>query len=130
MDRADRERLVEGARTRLKARLRRVLTTPDMHVGATGQYLLAKTKIIKEAVDGEAEVRGQAAAAPEEMMGCGVRARVMEGFSPRLAEAAARNNLALRLRAPDEELVTTRARIQGVARQRLARRLVELEEDG
>jgi hypothetical protein len=53
----------------------------------------------------------------------------MDDFSSQLAEAAARNNLALRLRALDDDLLTELARLTGVARLRLAGLLEQLEDD-
>ena len=73
------------------------------------------------------EVLDRAARVRLEMIAREVRVNAMDGFSPRLAEVAAKNNLAMRLRNLDDEVLTELARLQGELRRRLEKLQEELE---
>jgi hypothetical protein len=63
-----------------------------------------------------------------EMIASEVRINAIDGMSPRLAEIAAKNNLAVRLRDLDDELLTELGRLQGELRRKLVRLLEDLED--
>lgn len=98
-------------------------------IGPEIKFVLRRTALVKAHADAVLEVRDRAARVRCEMIAHEVRLMVMDGLAPRLAEIAAKNNLALRLRDLDEELVTELGRLQGELRRRLKRLLEELKDE-
>jgi hypothetical protein len=74
------------------------------------------------------EVRGRAARARAEMIAREVRVNAIDGLSPWLSEIAARNNLAVRLRKLNNELLTELGRLQGTLWRKLERLLKNPED--
>ena len=64
-----------------------------------------------------------------EMIAREVRVRAMDGFSPRLAEVAAKNNLAVRLTELDEEHSAKLGRRHGECHRKIGRLLEELQDE-
>jgi isopropylmalate/homocitrate/citramalate synthase len=91
-------------------------------------FVLKRTLLLREHADAVLEVRERAAHVRAEMIAHEVRIMVMDGLSPRAAEAA-RNDLALRLRELDYELLTELARLQDEFHRRVARLLENLHDD-
>ncbi|HKI38285.1 MAG TPA: hypothetical protein VKA46_40930 [Gemmataceae bacterium] len=88
-----------------------------------------RIRILREHANAVLEVRERAKRAFEELLAREVELLVFDGFSPRLAEQAARNNLALRTKAIEAELHDMLALYQDALRRRM-QRLAEDVEDG
>src|SRR3954447_6040222 len=96
-------------------------------IGPEIAFVLRRTALLKGHADAVLEVRDRAAQVRREMIAHEVRIMVMDGLSPRLAEIAAKNNLAVRLHELDDELIAELGRLQGQLRRRLTLLLEELE---
>lgn len=97
-------------------------------IGPEIEFVIRRTVLLKEHADAVLEVRERAARVRLEMIAREVRIMVMDGLSPRLAEIAARNNLALRMRELDDELAAEQNKLQGQLRRRLDLLLEELQD--
>jgi hypothetical protein len=126
VDHNGKEELVRQARARLRAALLQFLG--GQTVGPAVDYVIRRTQLLRQHADDVLEVRGRHTQVRTEMIVREVRIMVLDGLSPRLAETAARNNLAVRLRELDEELVAELGRLQGELRRKLARLLEDLED--
>jgi hypothetical protein len=98
-------------------------------IGPEIAFVIKRTALLKAHADAVLEVRDRAARVRCEMIAHEVRIMAMDGLSPRLAEVAARNNLAVRLRDLDNELVSELSRLQEQLRRRLSLLLEELEDE-
>jgi hypothetical protein len=108
--------------------LHRTMSNEPTPIGPEIAFVLRRTALLKEHADAVLDVRDRAARVRLEMIAHEVRIMVMDGLSPRLAEIAATNNLAVRLRDLDNELLAELGRLQGHLRRRLALLLEELED--
>src|SRR6267143_1294683 len=70
--------------------------------------------LLRVHADAVLDVRNRHRGAWLEMLGRAVQLLVMDGFSPPLAQVAARNNLGLRKRELDDELVEELCRLKNV----------------
>ena len=98
-------------------------------IGPEIEFVIRRTALLKGHADAVLEVRDRAARVRCAMIAREVRIMVTDGLSPRLAEFAARNNLVLRLRDLDGELVGELDRLRAELRRRLQRLLEDLEEE-
>ena len=99
-------------------------------IGPEIAFVLRRTALLKEHADAVLEARDRAVQVRREMIAHEGRIMVMDGLAPRLAEIAATNNLALRLRDLDDELLAELGRLQEQLRRRLTLLLEELEDEG
>jgi hypothetical protein len=99
-------------------------------IGPEIAFVIRRTVLLKEHADAVHEVRDRAARVWLEVIAHEVRIMVLDGLSPRLAEIAAKNNLALRLRDLDDELLGELDRLQEQLRRRFTLVLEELEDEG
>ena len=83
--------------------------------------------MLHEHVAAAQEVRERAARVRVEMIAREVRVLAIDGFSPRLAEVAAKHNLALRFADLDVEVHAELGRLQDELYRRIARLLDSLE---
>jgi hypothetical protein len=97
-------------------------------IGPEVAYVVKRTELLREHADAVLELRDRARRAWEEMLGRGVGIMALDGLAPRMAEQAARNNLAVRKGALDAELEEGLARLRGELSRRLARLLEDLED--
>lgn len=116
----EKERLLNQARERLKERLRRLLDGQDTE----------RSLLLREHADAVIELRDRHQRCREEMIARETRINAMDGMPPALAEVAAMNNLAVRLRDLDDELAAELGRLQGNLRRKLARLAEDLEDGG
>lgn len=93
------------------------------------RYHVCRAAVLKDHADAVAELQARAVRAWDEVLGREVRFTLMDGFSPRAAEQAARNNLALRRAEFDEEVAAELWRLRSEVLRKL-RRLEEDLEDG
>lgn len=98
-------------------------------IGPEVAFVVKRTALLKAHADAVLEVRDREAQVRHDMIAREVRIMVMDGLSPRLAEIAARNNLAVRLRELDDELAAELSRLRSELRRRLQRLLEELEDE-
>ena len=99
-------------------------------IGPSVELVMKRALILKQHVDDVLEIRERHARCRTEMIGHEVRVMVFDGFSPRLAEQAAMNNLGVRLRDLDLELEAALTRMQEELRQRMLRLQEEAEDLG
>jgi isopropylmalate/homocitrate/citramalate synthase len=106
------------------------MSTEPTPIGPEIEFVLRRTVLLKDHADAVLEVRDCAARARLEMIAREVRIIVMDGLSPRLAEVAAKNNLAVRLHDLDDEVAAELERLQEQLRRRLRLLMEELEDQG
>src|ERR1700722_292179 len=124
----EKERRIAEARERLKDRLRGLLSGGPRLLSDSIHFVIERARLVKEHGDAVADVRTRERKVWLEMLGREVQLLVMDGFSPPLAQVAANNNLALRRKELDEEVLSELARLQAELNRKLER-LAEDEED-
>jgi hypothetical protein len=101
---------VAEARERLRSRLLHLIQDGDT-AGPAVQCIVRRTVLPREHAADIQDVQARAARVREGMIAHETRINAMDGMSPRLAEIAAKNNLTVRLRGLDDEVLTERARL-------------------
>ncbi len=87
-----------------------------------------RIRLLSEHADAVLDVRTRHRGAWLEMLGREVQLLVMDGFSPRLAQVAAKNNLGLRKRELDEELIVELCRLKDDLRKKVGRVIEDWED--
>ena len=99
-------------------------------LGPSVELVVKRTAILKEHCDAVLDFRYRALRAREEMIAHEVRILVFDGFSPKLAEVAAKNNLGVRLLDLHLELEAALTRMQNELREKMQRLQEEAEDLG
>ena len=97
-------------------------------IGPEVQFVVRRSLLIHDHVAAAQEVRERAARVRVEMIAREVRVLAMDGFSPRLAEVAAKNNLAVRFAELNAEVHAELGRLQDEFHRRVGRLLEDPED--